>query len=357
MSANRFSFRGDGGNSEARSMRQIAVVAGGVTLFAVIFSSVVLSRSNSFESSPRTGRIVEKFVSKRDTMAASSSSIVTPVHEWIERHFSLPRAGGYFETRGAGGGGHGNSKKYHVNAKWEYVLDTENGSPETRRCEMTMRDYSTEEQAQKGLKKVPIGKEKDIYVTIKHGGKYCAFKNTLQSDFNGGVAVLCVMGFVWIWAAISITWKYFKAKNASVAPMLTGGNLEAQTAGHMPYAGAPGWAAAGHNVAQYGTGPAGVPQYGDWEVSAQPAFQQGTYASAPYGQAAHPHMPGGVEMVAYGQPPVNGQYYYPPQQLQQHGQQQPAAAYPYPSGPTGYSGVAAMPVVTAVPVGDGGGWR
>jgi hypothetical protein len=67
-----------------------------ITLFAIVFGSIFLDRYNSFETSPRRAVIVDKFVSRRDTMVAASSSVVDPLHEWISDRFPYPAQGDTF---------------------------------------------------------------------------------------------------------------------------------------------------------------------------------------------------------------------------------------------------------------------
>jgi hypothetical protein len=203
-----------------------------ITLFAIVFGSIFLDRYNSFETSPRRAVIVDKFVSRRDTMVAASSSVVDPLHEWIPDRFSLPGAGGYLQVRS--GGGRSRTRDYHANAVFEYTVISGDGSQETRQCTMTMHYYSTEEHAEHGLHSIPIGKEKDVHVSKQHGGKYCASSSKLQSYLEGGVAVICAAGVMWILAGAYVVYRHFHSKSAPVRLTLTEENLEVHSAGRRP---------------------------------------------------------------------------------------------------------------------------
>jgi hypothetical protein len=202
------------------------------TLFAIVFGSIFLDRYNSFETSPRKAVIVDKYVSTRDTMVAASSSIANPLHEWISDRFSLPGARGFLQVRS--GGGRSRTRDYHANAVFEYTAISGDGSQETRQCTMTMHYYSTEEHAEHGLHSIPIGKEKDVHVSKQHNGKYCASSSKLQSYLEGGVAVICVAGVMWILAGAYVVYHHFHSKSAPVRLNLTEENLEVHSAGRRP---------------------------------------------------------------------------------------------------------------------------
>jgi hypothetical protein len=99
---------------------------------------------------------------------------------------------------------------------------------------MTMHYYSTEEHAEHGLHSIPIGKEKDVHVSKQHGGKYCASSSKLQSYLEGGVAVICAAGVMWILAGAYVVYRHFHSKSAPVRLTLTEENLEVHSAGRRP---------------------------------------------------------------------------------------------------------------------------
>jgi hypothetical protein len=216
----------------AAGTKRPAWIFGSITLFAIVFGSIFLDRYNSFETSPRKAVIVDKYVSQRDTMVAASSSIVDPLHEWISDRFSVPGLGGYLQVRARGG--RSRTRDYHANAVFEYTANSGDGSQETRQCTMTMHYYSTEQHAEHGLHSIPIGKEKDVHISKQHGGKYCASSSKLQSYLEGGVAVVCVAGVMWILAGAYMVYHHFHSKSSPVRLTLTEGNLEVHSAGHQP---------------------------------------------------------------------------------------------------------------------------
>lgn len=196
------------------SITQIAFAVSVFTLFAVIFSSVVLNRYTSFEPKPHLGTIVDKYVSHRDTMVAATASITEPLREgWSDHKFVVPVIGGHWQARRSGDGGGRRSKGHHVNAIIEYTVNAGSGVDLTKQCTMTMHDYATEEHAHRGLDRVPIGKQTQIHVSKSHDGKYCASKSKMQSYFIGGVSVLSSLGAIYIIAGGLVIYVYLHDKD------------------------------------------------------------------------------------------------------------------------------------------------
>lgn len=171
-----------------------------IVIFLTVFGGLFLGEYNSFQHDMHLGRIVHTYVSKTQSSSSSSAAIINRFQDFNGSHSLAKGRGGSSSGGGTSRTSTSNSNsnkksnpKYYVMAIFSYPVSLELNNTLSKNCSMTMREYSKESEATKGLRRVPIGKEKGIYVSRSHHGKYCIDKRELFYSYNTGMILFMVL--------------------------------------------------------------------------------------------------------------------------------------------------------------------